>query len=100
MSHACPHCGAYSDGGPAYGMTPRMYAALSFISGYITEHKFSPTFDEVMTALDLKSKSPAHRVLHGLEERNLIRMIPYCARTITLTDAGEAVVRTQERVAA
>jgi SOS-response transcriptional repressor LexA len=69
------------------GLTKRQADALRFIRGYHAEHGITPTFTEIMEAMDLRSKSSVHHLITGLEERGFITRIPYLARSIALVGA-------------
>lgn len=71
------------------GLTPRQHEALRFVRGFMTEHGYSPSTDEIKDALRLRSKSNVHRLLGCLEERGAIRRMPKCARSITVLDLWE-----------
>lgn len=72
-----------------HGLTLRQSEALSFIGSYQTIHGFAPSFDEIATAMGLKSKSNAHRIVHQLIDRGAVQMMPARARSISLVK-GEA----------
>lgn len=65
------------------GVTGKQKECFAFINRFIAEHDGrAPTFDEIMVALGLKSKSGIHRLLVGLEERGLIKRMGARARAI------------------
>lgn len=53
-------------------MTPKQREAYDYISGYCRVHGFSPTFEEIREALDLRSKSGVSRLIEGLERQGHI----------------------------
>lgn len=67
---------------PQYGMTEMQKECLGFITDYFLERSVSPSFDDIKTALGLKSKSGVHRLVTALEERGKIRRLPNRARSI------------------
>lgn len=67
------------------GMTSRQQDAYDFIRSYIDEHSMSPTFEEIKAGLGLGSKSGVTRIVYGLAERGLIRLLPKKARSIVVT---------------
>jgi repressor LexA len=96
MSDCCPTCGAKRQTrifAPSFGVTARMMSALKFIGRFVSENGFSPNFEEIKAGCGLTSKSQVHRLVHSLNDRNLIRSLPQQARSICLTDAGEALTR-------
>lgn len=54
------------------GLTPRQRQALDFIGGYIKANGCSPKYEEVSSAIGLKSRSGAYRVICELEERGAV----------------------------
>jgi SOS-response transcriptional repressor LexA len=70
-------------------MTRNQAAALAFIAKYLEEHGQSPSMDDIIRALGLKSKSGAARLVDALEEQGHIRRLRYRARSIQLIDPGE-----------
>ncbi len=63
-------------------LTERQHKLLTYLRDYQTENGYSPSFEEMRIALDLKSKSGIHRLLYSLEERNFIRKLSNRARAI------------------
>ena len=54
-------------------LTPKQAELLSYIERYQTENGgVSPSFEEMMQALNLKSKSGVHRLITALEERRRV----------------------------
>lgn len=70
---------------PEMSLMPRQRDALVFIARYITAHKgVAPSFDEIATELDIRSKSGVSRIVAGLEARGYITYLPNKPRSITL----------------
>jgi len=67
------------------GLTRQQLIALRFINGYISLSGYSPSYGEIAKALNIRSKSGVHRVIHGLSERGLITIKPGHSRSIRLT---------------
>jgi repressor LexA len=65
-------------------LTQRQLQLLTYIHGYVREHKVPPSFEEMRNALKLKSKSGVHRLISGLEERGYIRRLAYRARALEI----------------
>ena len=63
-------------------LTQRQLQLLKFIQDYVREHDVSPSFEEMRSALKLKSKSGIHRLIQALEERGFIRRLAYRARAL------------------
>ncbi len=68
------------------GLTEKQGDAYRFICDFADENGCSPTFSEIMVALDLKSKGGVYRLLDGLEERGRIRRLPNRARAIEIVE--------------
>ncbi len=63
-------------------LTQRQLQLLRFIQDYVQNHDVSPSFEEMRSALKLRSKSGIHRLISGLEERGYIRRLAYRARAL------------------
>lgn len=70
------------------GITPAQYRALTFIRSYVAANGYSPTFREIADAIEAKSVSEAHRLVHRLVERGSITLMPRRARSIELVRAA------------
>ncbi len=63
-------------------LTKKQHELLYFINRRLTDEGVPPSFDEMKTALGLRSKSGIHRLITGLEERGFIRRMPHRARAL------------------
>ena len=63
-------------------LTRKQHELLMFINQHLEETGFSPSFDEMKAALDLKSKSGIHRLITALEERGFLRRRAHRARAL------------------
>ena len=63
-------------------LTTKQKDLLMFIHGRIQKTGIPPSFDEMKSALDLRSKSGIHRLITALEERGFIRRLPHRARAL------------------
>lgn len=70
-------------------LTRKQYDLLIFIHDKLQDTGVSPSFDEMKSALDLKSKSGIHRLITGLEERGFIRRLPHRARALEVVKLPE-----------
>lgn len=70
-------------------LTKKQYELLILIESRIREAGVPPSFDEMKTALGLKSKSGIHRLISGLEERGFIRRLPHRARALEILKMPE-----------
>ena len=69
-----------------HGLTKRQHECLEFVTGYIGEHGYSPSYEEITEAMGLVSKSGTFRVLTALEKRGHITRLPFRARTLRLVE--------------
>lgn len=70
-----------------FNLTKKQHDALTFIKGYIEEHKIAPSYDEIADALGLKSKSGVNRLTLSLKERGWIDFLPNASRSITIIES-------------
>lgn len=63
-------------------LTRRELQLFDFIGAYIGEHGFSPSYDEMLVEMNLKSKSNIHRMVKQLVSRGAIGVLPNRARSI------------------
>jgi repressor LexA len=70
-----------------FGLTPRQLQVLEFIRSYIAEHTYSPTYQEIGSALGINSKSMIHHIIRRLADRGAIIRLPGRARSITVVSA-------------
>ncbi len=63
-------------------LTRKQHELLVFIDRYLKQTGFSPSFEEMKEALDLKSKSGIHRLISALEERGFLRRRHHRARAL------------------
>ncbi|MEL6232767.1 MAG: transcriptional repressor LexA [Pseudomonadota bacterium] len=73
-------------------LTKKQFDLLRFIHDRIQRDGVSPSFDEMKTALDLRSKSGIHRLISALEERGFIRRLAHRARAIEVLKMPESVM--------
>lgn len=66
-------------------LTRKQHELLTFIDGHIKSTGFSPSFEEMKDALDLKSKSGIHRLISALEERGFLQRRHHRARALEVT---------------
>lgn len=63
-------------------LTRKQHELLVFIDRQLRTSGFSPSFDEMKDALQLKSKSGVHRLVLALEERGFLRRRQHRARAL------------------
>jgi repressor LexA len=63
-------------------LTRKQHELLSFIDRHLKQTGFSPSFEEMKDALNLKSKSGIHRLISALEERGFLGRRHHRARAL------------------
>jgi repressor LexA len=63
-------------------LTRKQHELLIFIDAHLKKTGFSPSFEEMKAALDLKSKSGIHRLISALEERGFLHRRHHRARAL------------------
>lgn len=90
-------------------LTRKQHELLSFIDRHLRTTGFSPSFEEMKEALQLKSKSGIHRLISALEERGFLQRRHHRARALEVVrlpdeiaarTAGEAMIRPEQILAA
>jgi repressor LexA len=76
-------------------LTRKQHELLIFIDRHLKSSGYSPSFDEMKEALNLRSKSGIHRLISALEERGFLSRRHHQARALEVLripgDAGPAV---------
>lgn len=78
-------------------LTRKQYDLLRYIDIRLREG-VTPSFDEMRSAMSIKSKSGIHRLVSGLEERGFIRRLPHRARTLEIVKLPPALSRAARQV--
>lgn len=68
------------------GLTEMQSRCLGVIRDGIVSNGRAPSYDEMMVALGIASKSGVSRLIEGLEERGAIRRLPGRARAIEIIE--------------
>jgi repressor LexA len=63
-------------------LTRKQHELLTFIDKHLKQTGFSPSFEEMKDALNLKSKSGIHRLISALEERGFLGRRHHRARAL------------------
>ncbi len=63
-------------------LTRKQHELLTFIDTHLKSTGFSPSFEEMKEALQLRSKSGIHRLISALEERGFLRRRHHRARAL------------------
>ncbi|MFC3124647.1 transcriptional repressor LexA [Pseudoroseomonas globiformis] len=72
-------------------LTRKQHELLIFIDNHLRSTGFSPSFEEMKEALQLKSKSGIHRLITALEERGFLRRRAHRARALEVLRLPESV---------
>ena len=76
-------------------LTRKQHELLTFIDQHLKATGFSPSFEEMKEALQLRSKSGIHRLISALEERGFLRRRHHRARALEVVrlpnDAGREI---------
>jgi len=67
-------------------MTERQKMVLDFINMYIKMKGFPPSYMDIATGLNLRSKSNIHRLVHDLKGKGLLEVKPYMVRSLKVID--------------
>tara|TARA_R100001443_G_scaffold117118_1_gene140017 strand:+ start:607 stop:813 length:207 start_codon:yes stop_codon:yes gene_type:complete len=67
-------------------MTRKQAELRTYIKNYIDDNGFSPSFDEMMKGVGLKSKSGIHRLVEGLVKQGKIKRVKFTRRSVELTN--------------
>src|ERR1700754_766418 len=63
-------------------LTKKQYELLLYVDRHLKQTGFSPSFEEMKDALNLKSKSGIHRLISALEERGFLGRRRHRARAL------------------
>jgi repressor LexA len=74
-------------------LTRKQHELLTFIDRHLKATGFSPSFEEMKEALQLKSKSGIHRLISALEERGFLRRRHHRARALEVMRLPDDIVR-------
>ncbi|MCL2428439.1 MAG: transcriptional repressor LexA [Alphaproteobacteria bacterium] len=72
-------------------LTRKQYQLLIFIDRHLKQTGFSPSFEEMKEALQLRSKSGIHRLISALEERGFLRRRHHRARALEVVRLPEDI---------
>ncbi len=70
-------------------LTRKQHELLIFIDSHLRSSGFSPSFEEMKDALNLRSKSGIHRLISALEERGFLRRHHHRARALEVVRLPE-----------
>ena len=65
-------------------LTKKQKELYDYLKNYISTNEISPSFEEMKSAVNLKSKSGIHRLITSLEERGFIKRLKHKARAMEI----------------
>ena len=68
----------------SYGVTDKQLKLFNFIKNYISKNIISPSYDEMKTAIGLKSKCGIAARIEQLEQRGWLKKLPGKNRSIQI----------------
>lgn len=71
-------------------LTAAQYRTLEFIQGYIAEHAYAPTTQEIADGINIKSRGVVYRYLKALATSGRIKLLPNRRRNIELIEPQAA----------
>lgn len=74
-------------------MTKRQHQVLEFVRGYIQQHTFAPSYEEIAKGLGLSSLATVSKHLWALREQGLVTWRWNCARSLAVHDVCPACRR-------
>ncbi len=77
-------------------LTRKQYELLTYIDSYLKRTGYSPSFEEMKEALNLKSKSGIHRLISALEEREYLGRRHHRARALEVLRLPDNMPRHNE----
>ena len=66
-------------------LTRKQKELFEYLTDYIYNNNISPSFEEMKSAVNLKSKSGIHRLITSLEQRGFIKRLKHKARALEIT---------------
>lgn len=78
-------------------LTRKQHELLIFIDHHLRSTGFSPSFEEMKEALNLRSKSGIHRLISALEERGFLRRHHHRARALEVVKLPDTMPETAPR---
>jgi len=73
-------------------LTRKQHELLTFIDRHLKQTGYSPSFEEMKDALQLRSKSGIHRLISALEERGFLRRHHHRARALEVVRLPDDIV--------
>ena len=78
-------------------ITKKQKELLGYIQSFQNKNGVTPSYEEMKSALSLKSKSGIHRLIIALEERGFIRRLAHKARALEIIKDGISKIKFSEK---
>ncbi len=78
-------------------LTKKQKELLGYIQNYQSKNGVTPSYEEMKSALTLKSKSGIHRLIIALEERGFVRRLAHKARALEVIKDGISNIKLSDK---
>ena len=78
-------------------LTKKQKELLSYIQNFQRKNGVTPSYEEMKSALNLKSKSGIHRLVIALEERGFVKRLAHKARALEIIKDGISSINVSEK---
>ncbi len=78
-------------------LTKKQKELLNYIQKFQSKNGVTPSYEEMKSALNLKSKSGIHRLILALEERGFVKRLAHKARALEIIKDGISNIKVSEK---
>ena len=78
-------------------LTKKQKQLLNYIQKFQSKNGVTPSYEEMKSALNLKSKSGIHRLILALEERGFVKRLAHKARALEIIKDGISNIKISEK---
>ena len=78
-------------------LTKKQKELLNYIQKFQSKNGVTPSYEEMKSALNLKSKSGIHRLILALEERGFVKRLAHKARALEIIKEGISNIKISEK---
>ena len=78
-------------------LTKKQKELLNYIQKFQNKNGVTPSYEEMKSALNLKSKSGIHRLILALEERGFVKRLAHKARALEIIKDGISNIKVSEK---
>ncbi len=79
-------------------LTKKQKELLNYIQKFQSKNGVTPSYEEMKSALNLKSKSGIHRLILALEERGFVKRLAHKARALEVIKDGISHIKVSEKI--